>query len=103
MRSARRVVYTLDGTGDEVPTVAFDNFDINDPANFLIPTPASNTNYARYRLVTDRFDEISAARLDFRYSLEGFVQAGEDWRPLLGARANQRREQQHRSADSCGL
>lgn len=75
MRSARRVVYTLDGAGDEVPTVTFDNFDINDPASFLIPTPASNTNYARYRLVTDRFDEISAARLDFRYSLEGFVQA----------------------------
>jgi iron complex outermembrane receptor protein len=75
MRSARRVVYTLDGTGDEVPTVVFDNFDINDPANFLIPTPASNTNYARYRKVTDRFDEISAARLDFKYSLEGFVQA----------------------------
>ena len=36
MRSPRRVVYTLDGTDDEVPTVTFDNFDITDPANFLI-------------------------------------------------------------------
>lgn len=75
MRSLRRVVYTLDGSDDEVPTVAFDNFDVNDPANFLIPTPAANTNYARYRLVTDRRDEIGAARLDFSYALDGFMQS----------------------------
>ena len=75
MRSPRRVLYTLDGTGDEVPTVVFDDFDISDPGNFLIATPANNTNYARYRKVTDRFDEISAARLDFTYSLDGLVQA----------------------------
>ena len=71
MRSLRRVVYALDGSDDVVPTVTFTNFDINDPANFLIPTPASNTNYARYRLVTDRFDDIKAGRLDFTYDLKG--------------------------------
>ncbi|MBM0106769.1 TonB-dependent receptor [Steroidobacter sp. S1-65] len=75
MRSLRRVLYTLDGSGDEVPTVVFDDFDITDPDNFLIATPANNTNYARYRKTTDRFDEISAARLDFKYALDGFVQA----------------------------
>jgi iron complex outermembrane receptor protein len=73
MRSGRRVVYTLDGTRDVVPDVSFVGFDINDPANFLIATPANNTNYARYRLVTDRTDAISAARFDGKYDLgEGF-------------------------------
>jgi TonB-dependent receptor len=73
MRSNRRVVYTLDGTKDVAPDVTFVGFDINDPANFLIAVPASNTNYARYRLVTDRKDAISAARVDGKYDLgEGF-------------------------------
>lgn len=75
MRSLRRVVYTLDGSGDAVPTVEFNNFDINDPANFRLATPANNTNYARFRLVTDRFDEISAAKLDFTYALDGFMRS----------------------------
>ncbi|RZJ00861.1 MAG: TonB-dependent receptor [Brevundimonas sp.] len=69
MRSGRRVVYTLDGTDDVVPTVDFVGFDINDPANFLIATPAANTNYARYRLVTDRQDQIAALRFDGLYDL----------------------------------
>lgn len=73
MRSGRRVVYTLDGVGDVVPTVSFSNFDITDPSNFLVATPASNTNYARYRLVTDRHDEIMAGRLDLAYDLQGSV------------------------------
>lgn len=76
MRSPTRVVYTLDASSDEVPRVIFNNFDITNPANFLIPTPAANTNYARYRLVTDRMDEIGAARLDATYQLdEGFLQS----------------------------
>jgi len=69
MRSGRRVAYTLDATRDEVPTIDFVGFDINDPANFLIATPTSNTNYARYRLTTDREDAIAAARIDFKYDL----------------------------------
>jgi iron complex outermembrane receptor protein len=73
MRSARRVVYTLDGTNDVVPNVSFVGFDINDPANYAIAVPASNTNYARYRLVTDRKDAIGAVRLDGKYELgDGF-------------------------------
>jgi len=73
MRSSRRVVYELSGANDVVPTVDFLNFDINDPANFITAVPASNTNYARYRLVTDRHDEIAAARIDGTYQLgEGF-------------------------------
>jgi len=73
MRSGRRVVYTLDGTNDVVPEVTFVGFDINDPANYVSAVPASNTNYARYRLVTDRKDAISAVRLDGKYDLgEGF-------------------------------
>jgi TonB-dependent receptor len=75
MRSAQRALYTLDGSADEVPDVTFNNFDITDPANFLIATPAANTNYARYRLVTDRFDEIAAGRLDVAYQLDGFMQS----------------------------
>jgi iron complex outermembrane receptor protein len=70
MRSATRVFYDLDGSDDVVPKVSFGNFDSNDPANFSIATPASNTNYARYRLVTDRRDEITAGRLDFSYDLD---------------------------------
>lgn len=69
MRSNRRVVYTVDGTDDVVPKVDFVGFDVNDPANFLIAAPASNTNYARYRLVTDREDQIAAARVDGVYTL----------------------------------
>lgn len=73
MRSGRRVAYTLDATQDETPTIEFIGFDITDPANFLIATPASNTNYARYRLTTDREDAIAAARVDGKYVLgEGF-------------------------------
>ena len=76
MRSNRRVVYTLDGTDDVVPTVEFVGFDINDPSNFLIAVPANNTNYARYRLVTDRRDEIGAVRLDAKYDLgDGFFRS----------------------------
>ncbi|MET3666563.1 TonB-dependent receptor [Caulobacter sp. 1776] len=71
MRSGRRVVYTLDGANDVVPDVTFVGFDLNDPANFLIATPAANTNYARYRLITDRKDAISAVRLDGKYDLGG--------------------------------
>lgn len=69
MRSGRRVAYTLDATRDEVPSIEFVGFDINDPANFLVATPASNTNYARYRLTTDREDAIAAARVDATYDL----------------------------------
>lgn len=76
MRSSRRVVYTLDGTADEVPTVDFVGFDINDPANFQIAVPVNNSNYARYRLVTDREDSIAAARIDGKYDLgEGFFRS----------------------------
>lgn len=75
MRAPQRVLYVLDSSTDEVPSVTFSNFDINDPASFLIATPANNTNYARYRLVTDRRDEIGAARLDVTYELEGFLTA----------------------------
>lgn len=76
MRSNRRVVYTLDATDDAVPKVDFVGFDINDPANFVTAIPAANTNYARYRLVTDRKDAISAVRLDGKYELgDGFFKA----------------------------
>jgi TonB-dependent receptor len=76
MRSSRRVVYTLDGSNDVVPKVDFVGFDINDPANFVTAVPASNTNYARYRLVTDRKDAISAVRLDGKYDLgDGFFKS----------------------------
>ena len=77
MRSSRRVVYSLDGTQDVVPNVDFVGFDVNDPANFLIAVPAANTNYARYRLVTDREDAIAAARVDATYDLgdEGFFRS----------------------------
>jgi TonB-dependent receptor len=69
MRSGRRAVYTLDGTDDVVPTVDFVGFDVNDPANFILAAPVANSNYARYRLVTDRKDDISAIRLDGKYDL----------------------------------
>jgi hypothetical protein len=70
------VVYELSGLDDVVPTVNFIGFDINDPANFITAVPASNTNYARYRLVTDRHDEIGAARIDGTYQLgEGFFRS----------------------------
>lgn len=77
MRSNRRAVYTLDGSDDAVPTVDFVGFDVNDSANFLIAAPAANTNYARYRLVTDREDAIAAARVDGVYDLgdEGFFRS----------------------------
>ncbi|WP_428152018.1 TonB-dependent receptor [Brevundimonas sp.] len=77
MRSSRRVVYDLDGARDVVPSVNFVGFDVNDPANFLIAVPAANTNYARYRLVTDREDAIAAARVDATYDLgdEGFFRS----------------------------
>jgi iron complex outermembrane receptor protein len=71
MRSKTRVAYTLDGTTGVVPSVTFTNFDVNDPANFLIATPTNNSNYARYRMVTDRFDKIGAVRTDVTYDLEG--------------------------------
>jgi TonB-dependent receptor len=71
MRSRTRVAYTLDGTTGVVPSVTFTNFDVNDPANFLIATPTNNSNYARYRMVTDRFDKIGAVRTDVTYDLEG--------------------------------
>lgn len=69
MRSPRRVVYTLDGTDDVVPSVDFVGFDITDPSAFLTTTPAANTNYARYRLATDRRDQIAAVRFDGVYDL----------------------------------
>ncbi len=98
MRSGRRVVYTLDGSDDAVPTVSFLNFDVGDPANFLIAAPANNTNYARYRLVTDRRDEIAAARVDAAYELgeDGFFQ-----RLRFGARVSehQRRTDANNNAD----
>ena len=76
MRSGRRVVYTLDGSQDVVPVVDFIGFDINDPANFVTAVPANNTNYARYRLVTDRKDAISAVRVDGKYDLgDGFFKS----------------------------
>lgn len=75
MRSKSRVAYTLDATTDEVPSVTFTNFDVNDPANFLIGAPTSNSNYARYRLATDRFDKIGAVRADVTYELgDGFFE-----------------------------
>ena len=73
MRSGRRVAYTLDATNDVVPQIIFQGFDITDPGNFLALVPAANTNYARYRLVTDRTDDIAAIRSDAVYDLgEGF-------------------------------
>lgn len=77
MRSNRRVVYTLDGTQDVVPNVNFIGFDITDPSNFLIAAPVANSNYARYRFVTDREDAIAAARVDALYDLgeDGFFQS----------------------------
>jgi iron complex outermembrane recepter protein len=75
MRAAQRVAYLFDRSRDEVPDVTFLNFDITDPNNFLTTTPAQNTNYARYRLVTDRNDEIGAARFDVTYDLDGFLTA----------------------------
>jgi TonB-dependent receptor len=71
MRSSQRVTYSFDRSRDEVPDVTFTNFDITNPDNFLTTTPAQNTNYARYRLVTDRYDEIGAARFDVTYELNG--------------------------------
>ena len=69
MRSPTRVTYTLDASEDVVPSVTFNNFDITNPSSFLTAAPASNTNYARYRKVTDRKDEIAALRLDGVYDL----------------------------------
>ena len=72
MRSRVPVAYTLDATQDEVPSVTFTNFDVNDPSNFLLAAgPVANSNYARYRLVTDRFDKIGAVRGDVTYDLDG--------------------------------
>lgn len=75
MRAPQRVVYTFDRSRDEVPDVTFNNFDITNPANFLMTAPVNNSNYARYRLGTDRYDEIGAARLDVTYELDGFLTA----------------------------
>ncbi|GAW41137.1 TonB dependent receptor [Brevundimonas sp. SH203] len=69
MRSPTRVAYTLDASADVVPTVDFGGFDITNPASFLTTTIASNTNYARYRLATDRRDKIAAVRFDGVYDL----------------------------------
>jgi len=90
MRSNRRVFYTLDGTDDVVPTVAFDNFDITDHDLFL--TTAPNSVYARNRFATDRRDEIKAARLDGTYELDGgFFES-----VLIGTRYSER----HRTNDN---
>jgi iron complex outermembrane receptor protein len=75
MRAPQRVAYTFDRSRDEVPDVTFSNFDITNPGNFLMTTPVNNSNYARYRLGTDRFDEIGAGRLDVTYELDGFLTA----------------------------
>lgn len=75
MRAPQRVVYTFDRSRDEVPNVTFGNFDITNPDNFLTATPTNNSNYARYRLGTDRYDEIGAARFDVTYELDGFLTA----------------------------
>lgn len=69
MRSPTRVAYMLDATDDVVPNVTFSNFDISNPSSFLTTAPAANTNYARYRKVTDRKDEIAALRFDGVYDL----------------------------------
>lgn len=74
MRSNTRVGYTLDyGESRYVPAVTFNNFDVNDPANFA--NPAATAVYARNRLVTDRHDDIYAARLDLAYALDGILQS----------------------------
>ena len=39
MRSGRRVVYTFDGSGRRGADLDFTDFDVTDPANFLIATP----------------------------------------------------------------
>ncbi len=69
MRSPTRVAYMVDATDDVVPSVTFSNFDISNPSSFLSTAPAANTNYARYRKVTDRKDEIAALRFDGVYDL----------------------------------
>lgn len=72
MRSATRVPYTLAyEDGNVVPTVDFGTFDITNHANFL--TTAANSVYARRRFVTDRKDEIWAARLDVTRELDSFI------------------------------
>ena len=53
MRSATRVSYLYDRSADEVPSVTFTNFDITDPDNFLIPTPANNTTNDEKRCAKD--------------------------------------------------
>ena len=74
MRSTNRVAYTLSYLDDDVvPNVAFDNFDVTDPANFL--NTAANAVYARNRFVTDRKDEIWAGRFDVNRELDGFFTA----------------------------
>ncbi len=72
MRSTRRVAYELTYEEDNViPTVTFDNFDITNHDLFL--ANAANSVYARNRFVTDRQDEIWAARLDVERELDGFI------------------------------
>ncbi len=74
MRSTNRVSYTLSYLDDDVvPNVAFDNFDVTNPANFL--NTAANAVYARNRFVTDRKDEIWAGRFDVNRELDGFFTA----------------------------
>lgn len=74
MRSNTRIGYTLDYRDSPyVPEVTFNNFYVNDPANFA--NPAATAVYARNRMVTDRHDDIYAARLDLAYALDGFFQS----------------------------
>ncbi|WP_066659437.1 MULTISPECIES: TonB-dependent receptor [unclassified Sphingomonas] len=72
MRSTTRVPYTLTYDGDNVvPTVDFGTFDITNHANFL--ATGNTAVYARNRFVTDREDEIWAARFDVTRELDGFI------------------------------
>ncbi|MCR5869284.1 TonB-dependent receptor [Sphingomonas sp. J344] len=72
MRSTTRVPYTLTYDGDNVvPTVDFGTFDITNHANFL--ATGNTAVYARNRFVTDRQDEIWAARFDVERELDGFI------------------------------
>lgn len=74
MRSTNRVGYTLSYLDDDVvPNVAFDNFDVTNPSNFL--NTAANAVYARNRFATDRKDAIWAGRFDVNREFEGFFNA----------------------------
>jgi iron complex outermembrane receptor protein len=71
MRSTTRVGYTLDFGDDVVPSVAFNNFDITNPSNYL--ATAATAVYARNRFATDRWDKIWAGRADGTYKTDGFI------------------------------